>query len=363
MVAVSLPLTAAVVDAQRSNHGQRGLAPATAIPSAVPLIVVAPQTPSTPPPSPVVTPPQPTPTPTPPPAARPAAATVPATRLVAWGAFVDGFPGSTSALDSVERSAGRHLDIVMWYMHWGGSWSALDAADVRAVIARGSLPMITWMSDDPTASSQAAYTAMQVTSGRYDAYIRSWATGLRDIGRPVLLRFDHEMNGDWMAWSAGKNGQTPQDFVAMWRRVHDIFAAAGATNVQWVWSPNIVYSPSSRLAPFYPGDAYVDRVGVDGYNWGPSFPYHSWQKFAGIFDDTLGQVRAITRKPLMLAEIGSTEVGGDKGAWIRDFFASLVQRPDITAFVWFDVNKETDWRLNSSAGAQAAFVAGLRSVS
>jgi beta-mannanase len=276
--------------------------------------------------------------------------------------YVPGFPGSAAAIDGVERAAGRHADVVMWYVHWGGQWSAYNAGDVRAVLARGSTPMITWMSDDPWAGSQDAYTPQAILSGRWDGYIRTWAAGLRDAGAPVQLRFDHEMNGNWSPWSPGSNGWTASGYVAVWRHVHDIFTAAGATNVQWVWSPNVAYQGSAPLAGLFPGDAYVDRVGVDGYNWGPSDRNHAWQSFAGVFDGTLAQVRALTSRPLTLTEVASTEVGGDKAGWIADFFASLSHRAAIEGFVWFDANKETDWRIDSSPVARSAFAAGLLSV-
>jgi beta-mannanase len=277
--------------------------------------------------------------------------------------YVPGFPGSVAAIDDAERAAGRHVDQVMWYVHWGGPWSTFNAADVRSVIGRGSTPVITWMSDDPSATSQGAYTAQAILGGRYDAYIRAWAAGLRDAGGAVLLRLDHEMNGNWYSWSPGVNGQTAAGYVAVWRHVHDIFAAAGATNVQWVWSPNIAFPGSAPLAGLYPGDAYVDRVGIDGYNWGASDRAHTWQSFAGVFDATLSQVAALTSRPTMIAEVASTEMGGDKAAWIGDFFAGLARRPAISGFVWFDADKETDWRLDSSPPARSSFAAGLASVS
>jgi beta-mannanase len=223
--------------------------------------------------------------------------------------------------------------------------------------------MITWMSDDPSASSQGAYTAQAILSGRYDGYIRAWAAGLRDAGAPVRLRYDHEMNGNWYAWSPGSNGQTAAGYVAAWRHVHEIFTAAGATNVQWVWSPNVAFPGSAPLAGLYPGDAYVDRIGVDGYNWGASDRAHAWQSFAGVFDSTLSEVAALTSRPVMLTEVASTEAGGDKAGWIADFFTSLSHRASIEGFVWFDADKETDWRIDSSPPARSAFAAGLLSVS
>ena len=105
--------------------------------------------------------------------------------------------------------------------------------------------------------------------GHHDAYIREFAEAAKAWGHPFFLRFNWEMNGNWFPWSEGVNGNQPGEYVAAWRHVHDIFTQVGATNATWVWCPNV--DPASKLhdlASLYPGDAYVDWTGLDGYNWG-----------------------------------------------------------------------------------------------
>ena len=73
------------------------------------------------------------------------------------------------------------------------------------------------------------------------------------------------MNGNWNSWGT-RPGNSSADYVAMWRHVVSIFRAAGASNVRWVWSPNIYASRSTTTRPFaayYPGNAWVDDVGLD----------------------------------------------------------------------------------------------------
>ena len=85
--------------------------------------------------------------------------------------------------------------------------------------------------------------------GRHDAYIRSWARDLKRFGNPVFLRFAQEMNGNWYPWAEDANGNKPGEYARMWRHVHDIFTAEGATNVKWVWCPvtrPVRYSPVPR---------------------------------------------------------------------------------------------------------------------
>jgi endoglucanase len=107
----------------------------------------------------------------------------------------------------------------------------------------------------------------------------------------------------------------------------------------------------------YPGDGYVDWVGLSGYNWGPSRPYHVWQSMADIFGHSYTVLTGMTAKPVMIAETTSAEVGGDKGLWITQGLLGDVpsRMPKVRAVVWFHENKEADWRVNSSTGALAGY--------
>lgn len=273
-----------------------------------------------------------------------------------WGLYAPDFPGTMATIDTLEGQVGRVADYVMWYVHWGGPYSGFDPSDLAAASANGSIPLITWMSDDPTGAT--TITDAAIAAGAYDSYIRAWAEGLRAYGRPVLLRFDHEMNGDWSGWSPGVNGNTAASYIAAWRHVYTIFATAGATNVKFVWSPNVDYTGATPMAELYPGDAYVAMVGLDGYNWGP-LDGHTWQTPQQVFGPSVAEIEAITHRPLMITEVGSTSTGGDKAQWIEQFFAYLEANPRITGFVWFDDDKETDWAITSADGSLAAFVQGL----
>ncbi len=127
--------------------------------------------------------------------------------------------------------------------------------------------------------------------------------------------------------------------------------------------PNIEYVGSTPLEALYPGDAYVDWLGLDGYNWGTSAPGKSWQSFAQVFGATYADLTALSAKPLLIAKTASAEAGGDKADWIADAYSArtLRQFPRIRGIIWFNEDKETDWRIESSASAQAAFAQAVSS--
>lgn len=281
------------------------------------------------------------------------------TRGIALGVFTPGAPGDPSRLDDLAQCLGRMPAIVMWYQAWGNDYSAFNPRLLDEVAARGGAPMISWEPWNPAAGTadQPDFSLSRIAAGRYDDYIDEWAIGLAAYAKPVFLRFAHEMNGTWYPWAATINGNTPDDYLTAWRHVRERFATAGAANVRWIWSPNVEYDGSTPLTDLYPGDDLVDWIGVDGYNWGTTQSWSSWQPLEDVFGPTYDTVRRLTGLPIMISETASGEQGGDKAAWIEDAFLNALPNrfPAVRALVWFDENKETDWRVDSSEGAAAAF--------
>jgi Glycosyl hydrolase family 26 len=281
------------------------------------------------------------------------------TRSVLFGVAAESGGSATAPLTRVAGSVGKTPALFGSYVSFASP--NFDRRLAESIRSQGAIPLITWeaWSDGALGREQPRYALARFLHGDFDGYIRHWAEGARDWGGPLLLRFAPEMNADWNSWSAGINGNSAAEYVAVWRRVHGLFDRVGARNVQWVWSPNVSFPGSTPLRPLYPGDRFVDWVGIDGYNWGTSRPGTRWRTFDQVFAPTIRSIRRLTSKPLMLAEVGSAEQGGNKARWISQFFASLPRYSDIFAFVWFDYDKEADWRLDSSAAARVAFAAGI----
>lgn len=293
--------------------------------------------------------PVPTPRPTPRPTARPTQPPPPPVNgTFAWGMWA-GQPWNTGSIQAAVNLVGHKPAILLTYQHWDRRAEFLDD-DARAIKAFGAAWMVTW---EPDASLQS------IGAGSSDAFITGWAKAAAAWGGTIYLRYMHEMNGDWYPWGVynGHNGNSPADFVKAWRHTHDLFVAAGATNVNWVWSQNVRYGSNYPFADLYPGPSYVDWIALDGYNWGGQVGGHpGWQSMASIFLNTYNQVLAYG-KPIVIAETASAEGGGDKAAWIRtSFFTDVPQKmPRIRGVIWFNENAETDFRINSSAASLAAF--------
>lgn len=289
-------------------------------------------------------------------------ATPPDSLPIALGATIADAPRDPARLDAFANLVHGMPAIVMWYQAW--SEPLFARADMEAVVARGATPMITWEPSDGTNNpNQPSYALRTIADGQHDAYIRRSARLAAAWGKPFFVRFAHEMNGNWAPWGAGVNGNTAAEYIAAWRHVVTIFRQAGATNVIWVWSPNVDDHDRYPFKKFYPGDAWVDWVALDGYNWGNVDPTAGWHSLGAIFGPSYDTLIRLTSKPVMIAETASAESGGNKASWIRQGLLIDVPKrlPRVRAVIWFDDSKETDWRVNSSKAALQAFRAVVAS--
>ena len=281
-------------------------------------------------------------------------ADAPSTRPT-FGVTVAGFPADDFELAQLASGLERRPDVVMWYDAWsaGTDFPAGAAARVRRL---GAVPEITWEPWDPVAGpDQQTYPLADIAAGDQDEYLARWARQVEDYGFPVRLRFAHEMNADTYPWSEVDGRNPPGSYVAAWRHVRGVFDDAGADNVTWVWSPNTPYTGSTPLADLYPGDDQVEAVALDGYNWSTVRPDLGWQSFNQIFGPGIEEVADLTDRPLFIGEVASAEQGGNKAAWVHDMFDSMRSTDQVCGFTWFDIAKETDWRINSSPASHDAF--------
>jgi len=203
----------------------------------------------------------------------------------------------------------------------------------------------TWRQRDPEDRSWLE----RITRGDYDTYWRDWAVGAKDFQERIVLRFGFEMNGDWFAW-----GQQPEAFIKAWRRIHQLVRVeVGAMNVEFMFSPNIEWDPNKPLTAielYYPGDAYVQLLGLDGYNFGEDHSqWHRWLSFAEIFELSITKMSQWPQ-PLYLAEIGSAH-GTDKDKWMENFLQTFQNDDRLHGFIYYNHadsrKKEPDWRIQS----------------
>jgi hypothetical protein len=259
------------------------------------------------------------------------------------GAYTPGAPASAEALNEYTEMVGRKPEIVMWYRDF--SQPLLYSNEIANLRASGQTPMVTW---EPYEQSLAA-----IASGADDSYLHESAQIAKGWGSTLMIRFGHEMNGSWYPW-AGSNA-SPEAFIAAWRHIVSLFRADGANNVKWVWSPNVQEGRKDPISPYFPGEAWIDYVGLDGYNWGSA--EGRWQSLGEVFASSYAVVTQFSSKPVIITETSSSETGGDKAAWIRSGFISELPQsfPRVSAVIWFNKSQQEDWRINSSQASLEAY--------
>lgn len=101
-------------------------------------------------------------------------------------------------------------------------------------------------------------------------------------------------------------------------------------------------------------------MALDGYNWGTSAEWSSWTAPDALFGPGLTQLRQLSGgKPVVIAETAAAEQGGSKADWNTALIAYLAAQPDVRAVIWFDHDKEADWRIDSTPESAAALNAAL----
>lgn len=260
---------------------------------------------------------------------------------------------SLQQLDRAETAVGARAAIVGTFADWAHA-PDFPRGLADHVSARGAVLMISWEPWDSWrgGADQPEYALGRIVAGDFDPLIERWATEIAAYQRPVMLRFAPEMNGDWLPWSTGVNGNRAAAYVAAWRHVRQLFRRIGAGNAVWVWNPTVSYDGSTPLAKVFPGAGEVDWMAADGYNWGDTRDW-GWQSFADIFAPTLHAFHALApRRPTMIAETASAP-GMRKAAWVTDTLQSA-RAAGLRAVVWFEFDKEADWRLESDPASASA---------
>ncbi len=246
-------------------------------------------------------------------------------------------PYSVDILEKLAGETGAKFRIVSLYQAWGSdSASAFPVAELEAIRRYDAYPMVTWepwlsgfKSEFRDMRKMELLGLRRIAQGDFDPYLRHWAREAFEWGKPMFLRFAHEMdNATQYPWTTSY-ANTPSDFIAAWKHVHQIFLDEGARNVAWVWSPRDAHSEE-----YYPGADALDWVATTVFNYG-AYSSTPWPSFNAIFSEKYKMLRRFG-KPIMIGELGCTMYGGDQNGWYREAFANIRGNySDVKAVVLF----------------------------
>jgi hypothetical protein len=269
-------------------------------------------------------------------------------RIILFGIYDNETAESFESIINLEDTLQTTFPLVHIFTAWGSKpEEQFPKLQVDAILAMGSLPVITW---EPwlVDFDEEKYPGLRdvkerdkgglsdIANGMYDKYILAWAKNVKEISKPVFLRFGHEMN-DPYRYPWGPQNNSPADFISAWKYVRHLFDSVGAGNVIWIWSPHPAYG---YYESFYPGDEYVDYVGVTVLNYGPVANWSQWWSFQEIFGNYYSALAAF-RKPIMITEFGCLSVGGDRSQWFGEALASIPgQYPLVGSVIFFHFSSD-----------------------
>jgi beta-mannanase len=273
---------------------------------------------------------------------------------VEFGAFVGGMQAKPNRLARFERKMRAQTAVASYYYGFG---DVFPGPIEHRFAAGGTRKVLVSWDMGPTRFTEWS-------SGRHDAYLDQIVAHAVTYPHDLYVRPWPEMNGDWQTFQPTPRGELPHggtyaEFVAAWRHVVDYTRARGATNLKWVFNPTTdTYAETTPVAKIWPGDAYVDVLGLDGFNWGRDNTWGKWLSFKRIYTRQYRNLTALSpTDPVWVCEFGTKEprkADGapvdrrhSKAAWLRDALKHKGM-PRIEVMIHFNEKKERDWRIESS---------------
>jgi beta-mannanase len=293
-------------------------------------------------------------------------------------------PSELSYIPQMNGWQGKDSSIIQFYdavdENAFSSWAPIIWDNYHAI------PMMSMNTGDTPLADIAAGSNDGQLHG-YAVALKKWITETDVLGQPApaggrrfFIRLNWEANASWYSWSPMNKAtdcesmlRLEQDYANAWRRVHDVVMdpEVGLTSdqVSWIFSVNsadvvlpsvegCANGASAITERIFPGDDYVDWVGIDAYS------YCSVQTPAQIMDAMVTRLRSISDRPLSTNEVGTTTtqlIGScatidDKARWITSYL-NYMQAQDMKMSVWFNTNSylngnPQDWAVFSQQGPQ-----------
>lgn len=265
-----------------------------------------------------------------------------------WGFGIEGFPIQEQQILDLKQETGIQPQFIEFYFQWDisneSSSSLLSTLD--AIWNLGAVPCITW---EPIIYKQSSWHTIpfeDIIQGKYDDYLSTSAKAIRTFNEPVIIRFAHEMNLQQYHWGTKETlygPSSPDIYIQMFRYLVDYFRQENAQNVLWAFCPNVDSIPNepwNQATHYYPGDNYVDILGMDGYNW--ENPHRS---FYDIFSPLHSELKNLNNHlPIFVFETASANEDTKRKNWIKEALKTS-KKWNLQAFIWFHVDKEKNWKL------------------
>lgn len=301
------------------------------------------------------------------------------TDTIKWGIFVDGAYTKQEEFEhliNIEKETESKFEFSLHYVNLDGEF---PTEELEKMYAAGKITELTLqISNHYNSDLLGKNPNFDVYDGLADEHIRSFAKQAKAFKHPFLFRLNNEMNSDWVNYSGVAALSDPEIFTDNWKRIYKIFEEEGVDNAIWIFNPNNEDCPPSHwnsYLAYYPGDEYVDMIGMTGYNTGTYYEKEfneKWRTFDEINKEQYDKLmKHFSDYPFIITEFASSSVGGNKETWILDMFERIKDYPNIKMALWwssrdYDFRDETytkvarPYFLDETPGTTKAFKDGMK---
>lgn len=262
------------------------------------------------------------------------------------GIFAPQHDDGITSLENVKNVSDQveeNFDIVSFYIAWEKDLeSNFPNATLDSVYLNKAIPMITWepwLNSFEDEISDDVHVYDLISSGFFDEYIAQFADKLKNLEKPVFLRFAHEFDNPFYPWFM-KGNEAAAKFKAAWIHTYEIFKNNDAHNVIWIWNP----WKAKNIAEFYPGREYVDWVGVNILNYGKYNTDGRWHDFESLYEPFHKELNDLPPTPVVISEFGTLRDGQSQNQWFEDAF-SVIENDftEIKSVIYFNSKVDNNW--------------------
>lgn len=249
---------------------------------------------------------------------------------------IDDGMSDLSKVSEFSQQINQKMDIVSFYIPWDKSvQTSFPENELRNVYRNNAFPMITW---EPWLNSFQKEEGMDghvfdlIASGFFDDYIKQFAARIRNLEKPVFLRFAHEFDNSFYPWYDSRESAA-EHFKTAWIHTWTIFNQEGANNVVWVYNP----WKAENVIEFFPGDAYVDWISANILNYATKDKPDTWFNFKTLYGSFHNEINKMGDYPIMISEFGTFNDGESQKAWLEDAIKVMDQEfSEIKAVIYFN---------------------------
>lgn len=253
-----------------------------------------------------------------------------------WGIFQKDYPYASS-LAEYEEKIDHRFRLLLWYNSFKKDYDqSLVKGFVEKAHSEGRTVMLTLQ---PSLVHDVGNDLFRVLDGYYDSFLDSYAKDIAEFGHPVLFKFANEMNGDWCEYSAYQMSLDTELYRELYRYVYGFFEKHNADNVIWVWNPNGISFPNfewNSVKMYYPGNDYVDALGLTLYNTGTFYEGETWVGFEELYTPLYEYSAKSYDMPFIVTEMACARHGGNKEEWTRNMLNSIEKFPNIKMSIWWN---------------------------